>query len=138
MFHPKQSLLKLPGCLFAIALALSGMPPSALANPGEQLTPEATDPTLYKAGQTSFRKRCARCHGVNMANPGVGVFDLRTFPKNDRARFFESVTKGKNAMPSWGDVLRTGDLEALWVYVSSSERASSFSEHDPIDNPSTR
>jgi mono/diheme cytochrome c family protein len=36
----------------------------------------------------------------------------------DRARFIELVTYGKNAMPSWEDVLKPADIEALWVYVS--------------------
>jgi mono/diheme cytochrome c family protein len=49
---------------------------------------------------------------------GAGVFDLRNFPGEDRARFIESVTYGKNAMPSWEDVLKPADIEALWVYVS--------------------
>lgn len=78
----------------------------------------ATDEALYAKGKSSFRKRCARCHGVNMVNPGAGVFDLRNFPREDRARFVESVTYGKNAMPSWQDVLGPGDIDALWAYVS--------------------
>ncbi len=67
-----------------ITLAFAAMlAPEATADPAATSTTEA----LYKKGTTSFRKRCARCHGVNMINPGVGVFDLRTFPPNDKARF---------------------------------------------------
>lgn len=73
---------------------------------------------LYKKGATSYRRRCARCHGVNMVNPGPGIFDLRTFPEDDKNRFIISVVNGKNAMPSWGDVLQGDDIEALWVYVT--------------------
>ena len=76
---------------------------------------------LYQQGKTSFRKRCARCHGVNMVNPGVGVFDLRTFPLDDKARFIDSVSNGRNAMPAWKAVLKPADIEALWVYVSAGQ-----------------
>ena len=73
----------------------------------------------YKKGATSYRKRCARCHGVNMINPGPGIFDLRTFPVEEKSRFVDSVLNGKNnAMPSWGDVLDTDDVDTLWVYVT--------------------
>lgn len=71
-----------------------------------------------KKGATSYRKRCARCHGVNMVNPGPGIFDLRTFPADDKNRFVDAVINGKNAMPSWGDVLDADDVDTLWVYVT--------------------
>jgi LSD1 subclass zinc finger protein len=72
----------------------------------------------YKKGATSYRKRCARCHGVNMVNPGPGIFDLRTFPHDDKNRFVIAVVNGKNAMPSWGDVLDAHQIDDLWVYVT--------------------
>lgn len=72
----------------------------------------------YKKGATSYRKRCARCHGVNMVNPGPGIFDLRAFPEDDKNRFVDAVNNGKNAMPSWGDVLDADDVDNLWVYVT--------------------
>ena len=92
----------------------------ALSAPGasSDSTEVTTAQALYKKGKTSFRKRCARCHGVNMVNPGVGVFDLRTFPQDDKARFVDSVSNGKNAMPSWGEVLSPADIDMLWVYVT--------------------
>ena len=71
-----------------------------------------------KKGATSYRKRCARCHGFNMVNSGAGIFDLRTFPKDDKPRFVDAVMNGKNAMPSWGDVLDEEDVDTLWVYVT--------------------
>jgi hypothetical protein len=51
-----------------------------------------------------------------MDYPG-GSFDLRRFPPAQFARFANSVSKGKNNMPPWGEVLQTGDVEALWAYV---------------------
>jgi mono/diheme cytochrome c family protein len=51
-----------------------------------------------------------------------GAFDLRKFPRDERERFVNSVTKGKNAMPPWGDVLKPEEIEALWLYVIAGER----------------
>ena len=99
-----------------IAVAIAGFWPSGHAAASTEAAD--SDDALYAKGKSSFRKRCARCHGVNMVNPGAGVFDLRNFPREERARFVESVTYGKNAMPSWQDVLKPADIDALWVYVS--------------------
>ena len=102
--------------LAVITLAFAAMlTPEASADPAATSTTEA----LYKKGKTSYRKRCARCHGVNMMSPGVGVFDLRNFPRDDKARFVNSVLNGKNAMPSWGAVLKPEDIDSLWLYVTT-------------------
>lgn len=101
--------------LFALLLSAT----LSLAAADEATSTSAADATLYATGKSSYRKRCARCHGVNMVNPGVGIFDLQDFPKADKARFVESVINGKNAMPSWGDVLDPKGIDALWVYVST-------------------
>ena len=99
-----------------ITLAFAAiLAPEATADLAATSTTEA----LYKKGKTSFRKRCARCHGVNMMRPVVGVFDLRTFPQEDNARFVDSVSNGKNAMPSWGAVLKPEDIDTLWLYGST-------------------
>jgi hypothetical protein len=47
--------------------------------------------------------------------------DLRTFPRDARVRFVDSVTHGKRNMPSWDDVLKPGDVDALWAYVVAGE-----------------
>jgi mono/diheme cytochrome c family protein len=52
-----------------------------------------------------------------------GAFDLRTFPRDDKSRFVTSVTKGKNQMPPWGDLLKPDDIEALWAYVTAGEKS---------------
>lgn len=52
-----------------------------------------------------------------MVNPGTSSFDLRTFPHDDRPRFVNSVTHGKNTMPAWGDLLKTDEIDSLWDYV---------------------
>ncbi|MBL6749331.1 MAG: cytochrome c, partial [Nevskia sp.] len=72
----------------------------------------AADPKLAAKGEEIFRHTCSHCHGFHMMNPGPGVFDLRTFPHDDKARFVHSVTNGKNAMPSWKEKLQPDDIEA--------------------------
>jgi Cytochrome C oxidase, cbb3-type, subunit III len=56
----------------------------------------------------------------DMVNPGTLSFDLRKFPKDDPARFRNSVLNGKNqGMPAWRDKLSDDDIAALWAYVRS-------------------
>lgn len=82
---------------------------------------DAPEPPPSKAqwqeGADVFRHICSHCHGPEMVNPGNGSFDLRKFPHNDRARFFNSVRNGKNAMPPWKDILRPDEIAAVWAYV---------------------
>jgi mono/diheme cytochrome c family protein len=58
-----------------------------------------------------------------MAKPDtdVGAFDLRQFPHDEHDRFVSSVTRGKNAMPAWGERIEPADIEALWAYVCAGE-----------------
>ncbi len=102
--------------VLALALMLTPLYPGERACAATDVVP--SEDALYAMGKSSYRKRCARCHGPNMVSPGAGVYDLRNFPKEDRARFTDSVNNGKNAMPSWQDVLKPVDVEALWVYVT--------------------
>src|SRR5258708_3790126 len=78
-------------------------------------------PEKIKAGADIYATYCTPCHGAQMEYPG-GSFDLRTFPPGQFARFQVSVTRGKNNMPPWGEVLQPGDLEALWAYVVAGEK----------------
>jgi len=55
-----------------------------------------------------------------MRNPQWGI-DLRQFPRDANTRFVNSVTYGKRQMPSWEDVLKPEDIEALWAYVSTGD-----------------
>jgi mono/diheme cytochrome c family protein len=59
-----------------------------------------------------------------MVNPGTVSFDLRHFPVDDKARFVNSVTHGKNnRMPPWGDLLSPQEIDELWAYVRSGGRS---------------
>jgi mono/diheme cytochrome c family protein len=71
------------------------------------------------AGAALYETYCARCHGVDMVEPGDGFFDLRTFPPEQQSRFMNSVSNGKNSMPPWRAVLSPEDIANLFAYVVS-------------------
>ena len=83
-----------------------------------QTTPEPPpSPQQFAKGSELFAQICSHCHGPHMVNPGNSSFDLRKFPHDDRARFFNSVRNGKGGMPPWKDVLHPDEIEAVWAYV---------------------
>ncbi len=101
------------------ALILGGGAAHAENSPAPSVQPEQSA-SLAVRGQQLYAHHCSHCHGFNMVNPGTAAFDLRTFPHNDKSRFFNSVTQGKNnRMPPWGDLLSKDEIECLWAYVSS-------------------
>jgi cytochrome c55X len=80
--------------------------------------PAANDPAQVSKGKALYGTKCLHCHGINMVTPGTAAFDLREFPHDDKARFVNSVTHGKNnRMPPWGDTLKPEDIDNLWAYV---------------------
>ena len=122
--NPLKKKMADPSKIALIALAMLtaiALPVLAGGTATSEQSAASEQQALYKAGKTSYRKRCARCHGVNMVNPGVGVFNLRTFPSDDKTRFVDSVNNGKNAMPAWKTVLGPADIDALWFYISAQE-----------------
>ena len=66
---------------------------------------DVVTPEQIKSGSEIYARNCATCHGNRMKNPEWAI-DLATIPKDDRLRFIQSVTNGKNNMPPWGDVLK--------------------------------
>ena len=78
-------------------------------------------PEQVKRGAELYETHCVTCHGVRMKGAEWGA-DLRVFPKDQRARFVDTVTHVKVAMPPWGDVLKPPEIEALWAYVVAGER----------------
>jgi mono/diheme cytochrome c family protein len=89
---------------------------SAIAAAEENFTPQQ-----ISAGAEIFERNCSPCHGPRMREP-ESAFDLRKFPRDQHDRFVSSVTRGKNQMPPWGDMLKPDDIEALWAYVMMGER----------------
>jgi mono/diheme cytochrome c family protein len=81
-------------------------------------------PEQVQAGSSLYLRNCAICHGRGMQNPDeeIGAFDLRHFPHDQHDRFVASVSRGVNAMPAWGGVLKPAEVEALWAYVCEGEK----------------
>ena len=82
-------------------------------------TSAAAQPFLaerIKQGAELYETHCQTCHGPRLANPPWAA-DLRQFPREDHARFVDTVTYGRRGMPPWEDVLKPEDIEALWAYV---------------------
>ena len=82
----------------------------------------AFTPEQIAAGAKLYADNCAVCHGPNMVEPGGGFFDLRTFPPNQRSRFMNSVSNGKNSMPPWKSVLSQDQIGTLFAYVVAGEK----------------
>ena len=83
-----------------------------------QPDPSRDPATLVQDGRALYALHCSHCHGFNMVNPGTVAYDLRRFPGDQKPRFVESVTHGKNnRMPPWGDVLTPGQIDELWAYI---------------------
>jgi mono/diheme cytochrome c family protein len=112
--------------LVAMSLGLALACASAAAQQPAPPSPAAEDAGPHfpaeqiRKGSQLFTLHCATCHGTRMRNP-QWAFDLRTFPRDGHARFVDSVSYGKGAMPSWDDVLGPDDIEALWAYVVDGE-----------------
>lgn len=90
---------------------------AAEGDPAQPAAPAAPSPALATQGKALYTQLCSHCHGVNMVNTGTSSFDLRKFPHDDKARFVNSVTHGKNTMPAWGDMLQADEIEILWAYI---------------------
>ena len=101
--------------ILAVLAAASGLT-FPLSAPAQSFSPEQV-----KKGAALYSQNCAPCHGDRMQDP-QGAFDLRTFPHDDKARFVNSVTKGKNSMPPWGDLFKADDIDALWAYVLTGDK----------------
>lgn len=86
----------------------------AIAAPTSAATPDA-----IKQGKRVYASACARCHGVNLVNTSASTFDLRTFPRDQKPRFVQSVLHGKGAMPAWEGSVTPEEVEALWAYISA-------------------
>jgi mono/diheme cytochrome c family protein len=69
-------------------------------------------------GAAIYAKRCSGCHGENLNNVGGGwSFDLRRLRPGEHDRFVDSVTSGKDNMPSWYGILEIEEIEAIWAYI---------------------
>lgn len=78
-------------------------------------------PAQIRGGAEIYALNCSPCHGPRLYGE-ESAFDLRTFPRDGRERFITSVTRGRNQMPPWGELLKPEEIEALWAYVVAGER----------------
>ena len=78
-------------------------------------------PDQTHRGSEVYAHNCSPCHGPRLYGE-ESAFDLRNFPRDQRERFINSVTRGKNQMPPWGGLLRPEEIDALWAYVSTGEK----------------
>lgn len=99
---------RIPHFSASIGLLLLGLP--AFADDAKQGDAAARGRSLYA-------HHCSHCHGFNMVTSGTIAYDLRKFPHNDKDRFLNSVTNGKNGMPPWKGTLSTEQMDLLWAYV---------------------
>lgn len=106
-------LLALPA-LAADEAAPSAPPPAAAVSAAEA----AGSVVQIEVGRKTYTSYCTRCHGIRLVSNGIG-FDLRTFPRDDKARFIRSVSGGLRAMPAWVGLLKPEDMDAIWAYIGS-------------------
>ncbi len=79
---------------------------------------DAQAPQAADKGATIYALRCSGCHGVALDNTSGGqVFDLRRLRPDEHDRFVNSVTSGKDNMPSWYGILDSAEIDAVWAYI---------------------
>ena len=104
--------------LAAVSFALPAHADEAAAAAPAGERPAEFTPERIEKGKQMYKQLCLRCHGPEMV-AGNNAFDLRTFPLDDRARFFNSVTNGKRAMPPWKGILSEEEIGIVWAYVGT-------------------
>jgi mono/diheme cytochrome c family protein len=78
----------------------------------------AADASQVEKGAVVYALRCEGCHGQGLRNTSGGwSFDLRKLKSDEHERFVESVTTGKDNMPSWYGILEDDEIEAIWSYI---------------------
>jgi mono/diheme cytochrome c family protein len=95
---------------------------SVATGAGTALAREPADPPEHiRQGAEAYAQNCSPCHGPRLYGE-ESAFDLRNFPRDQRDRFINSVTRGKNQMPPWGGLLKPEQIDALWAYVATGEK----------------
>ena len=102
--------------VFAAILWTTALVAHAQSTEGEKFSSEQ-----IQSGSRIYAQNCAPCHGPRMSDP-EGAFDLRKFPRDERTRFINSVSNGKNSMPPWRGLLSPEDIASLWAYLVAGEK----------------
>src|SRR5260370_42584975 len=71
-------------------------------------------------GAELYAVNCSPCHGARMEDPGA-AFNLRKFPPDQRERFVNAVTRGRNQMPPWGHFFKPDQLQASCAYLAAGQ-----------------
>lgn len=108
-------------CLLLAAVLLA--PAFAMHAGGDVAAQEVPDEALVVMGKGLYRQMCRQCHGHELKNSGASTYDLRTFPPQDKARFYSSVMEGSGDMPPHDDILIDEDIDALFAYVMATQQA---------------
>jgi cytochrome c6 len=83
----------------------------------------AGSPANIAAAKTTFRAKCAMCHGPDGAGSAVGksmnIPDLRSsaVQKTPDSGLAEAIANGKNGMPSFKGSLNAGQIHDLVAYL---------------------
>ena len=102
----------------ALAFALIAGRPAAADDAPRPAADPGSEAEQVQSGKALYAQHCSHCHGFGMVNAGNVVPDLREFPRDNKQRFVDTVTHGKNnRMPPWGDVLSSAEIDELWAYV---------------------
>ena len=79
-------------------------------------------PAHAQAADT-FKSKCAMCHGVDGKGSAMGTkmgvhdFTSAEVQKMSDAELTETITKGKNKMPAYGEKLKPEDIKGLVAYI---------------------
>ena len=82
------------------------------------LAQDKPHPAKAEQGESVYSNYCQTCHGDNLVSNGQ-TFDLRRLEPKDRARFQNSVEKGKGQMPPWKGVVSEDEIDAVWHFIMS-------------------
>jgi len=69
-------------------------------------------------GERLFRKKCAFCHGKSGTKGLFGAKNLQKSNLNDQ-EYFNTISNGKNAMPSWKTKLTTEQINQIITYIKT-------------------
>jgi mono/diheme cytochrome c family protein len=116
VFDARRPLLE-SGLLIRLHAMLMRIPIPALWFSALALSHAAAEDEAASRGARVYDKYCATCHGDDLQNNSGVAFDLRRLKADEHPRFVNSVTHGKNAMPSWQGVLTAEQIEDLWAYI---------------------
>ena len=97
----------------AAAVVMCAAAGTALAGEVESSNPLSGETDAIADGQTTFRARCAYCHGMKADGRGRGLpnsADLTKF-KRGYSKFVLSVKEGYKNMPPWGGMGELSDDE---------------------------